>query len=135
MTEKYSESLEMYLETILLLEKENDIVRQTDIASALGISRPSVYNSIRKLRGEKLIRVNDDSSVSLTPFGREKASNVWERHKVFARFLVNIGVDPTVAQQDACKIEHDVSEETFLRIKAWCEAHCNQALLSLDQSV
>ncbi|MGI6249994.1 MAG: metal-dependent transcriptional regulator [Anaerolineaceae bacterium] len=124
MADKFSESLEMYLETILLLIKDKDSVRQVEIADALAVSRPSVHASMRRMQDDGLVIINADSSVSLSAQGLEKARAIWERHEVFARFLIQIGVDPKTAQKDACKIEHDVSEQTFQCIKAWCQAHC-----------
>jgi len=119
------ESSEMYLETILLLERNNPTVRQVDIARALGFKRPTVHVAVKKLAEQKLVHIDGDSKISLTPQGRQIAEAVYTRHKTFTRFLMHLGVDKQTAEIDACRIEHYVSEQTFQRIKAYCEKFLN----------
>ncbi len=120
---KLPESLEMYLETILLLGREGGAVRQVDVARAMGFARPSVHASVTKLQELKLLKTDSSGTLLFTPKGRKLAESIYERHELFARFLVSIGVDPITAQADACKIEHDVSQQTFDRIQAFCESN------------
>ncbi len=123
-SEKLPESLEMYLETILLLQNKGEKVRQVDIARAMGFARPSVHATVNKLMDMGLLKTDTAGGIDFTPAGKKLAQDVYERHYVFAHFLVSIGVDPITAQADACKIEHDVSQMTFERIKAFCERNC-----------
>lgn len=123
-TETHSEipeSAEMYLETILLLERGHPAVRQVDIARALGFKRPTVHIAMKKLAEQNLITIDEGSKVLLTQKGRGVAEAVYERHKIFTRFLIHLGIDEHTAEMDACRIEHYVSEETFQHIKAYCE--------------
>lgn len=130
--EQLSESIEMYLETILILSKDGKDVRQADIARALDFSRPTVHIAIRKMIADGLIAVRDDGLIVLLPDARKLAENIYERHKTFTRFLIHLGVDPDTAEMDACRIEHYVSEQTFQKIKEFCESgRCK----GLDQSL
>lgn len=115
------ESGEMYLETILLLERDHKAVRQVDIARALDFKRPTVHIAVKKLAEQNLVNIDDNAKISLTPQGRAVAESVYERHKIFTRFLIHLGVDELTAEMDACRIEHYVSEKTFQHIKAYCE--------------
>ena len=110
------ESAEMYLETILVLSKEGD-VRSIDIARAMNFSRPSVSVTVHNLEKERYIKINDNGTIVLLPAGREIAERIYERHTVLTDLLVAIGVSEKVAVDDACKIEHDISIETFDCIK------------------
>lgn len=114
---KRQESAEDYLETILILNSTLGMVRSIDIANDMGFSKPSVSVAMKNLRERGLIEV-DDGFITLTESGREAAESVYERHRTLTQFLVGIGVSEKTAAQDACKIEHDISEETFERIKA-----------------
>ncbi|HQN69471.1 MAG TPA: metal-dependent transcriptional regulator [Anaerolineaceae bacterium] len=119
------ESSEMYLETILLLERNNPVVRQVDIARALGFKRPTVHVAVKKLAEQNLVHIDEGSKIALTPQGRQIAEAVFMRHKTFTRFLMHLGVDEQTAEMDACRIEHYVSEQTFQRIKDYCEKFLN----------
>lgn len=119
--EQLSESIEMYLETILILSKEGKDVRQADIARALDFSRPTVHIAIKKMAADGLINM-EEGLIFLQPEARKLAENIYERHKTFTRFLIHLGVDPDVAEMDACRIEHYVSEQTFQKIKEFCES-------------
>lgn len=110
------ESAEMYLETILVLSKKGD-VRSIDIAHEMGFSRPSVSVTIHNLENENYVKIDSDGKITLLPKGLEIAERIWERHTVLTDLFVKIGVSPETAAEDACKIEHDLSIETFDCIK------------------
>jgi Mn-dependent DtxR family transcriptional regulator len=111
------ESAEDYLETILILKEENGNVRAIDIANRLGFTRPSVSIAMKNLRENGYITVSEDSLISLTPKGLAIAEQVYERHQILTDFFVRLGIDEAVAKADACRIEHDLSEQTFDKIK------------------
>jgi len=111
------ESKEDYLERILMLSKKNGSVRSIDIAHDMGFSKPSVSVAMKKLRELKLINVDKDGLIFLTDEGRLIAERTYERHTVLKAILIHIGVDEQVAEDDACKVEHELSEETFSKIR------------------
>ena len=113
---KISESAEMYLETILILSKKGD-VHAIDIVRAMNFSRPTVSVAIHNLEKENLVKISDEDHITLEPAGREIAEKIYERHTVLTSLLVKLGVSEKVAAEDACKMEHDISEETFGCIK------------------
>ena len=110
------ESAEMYLETILVLSKKGD-VRSIDIARAMDFSRPSVSVTVHNLEKEHYIKIKENGTISLESAGREIAERIYERHTVLTDLLISIGVSEKTASEDACKIEHDISVETFNCIK------------------
>jgi len=110
------ESAEMYLETILVLSKKGD-VRSIDIARAMNFSRPSVSVTVHNLEKEHYIKITDKGSIILEPSGLEIAERIYERHTVLTDLLISIGVSEKTAAEDACKIEHDISVESFNCIK------------------
>ena len=114
---KAEESLEDYLETILSLQNKLGQIRSIDIVHELGYSKPSVSVAMKNLREREYITMTSDGYISLTESGRQRAENVLERHKLLYNWLIQIGVSEETAMEDACKIEHDLSEETFLAIK------------------
>lgn len=111
------ESLEDYLETILSLQKKNGHVRSIDIANEMHFSKPSVSVAMKNLREKEYIVMEDDGSIRLTESGRQRAESVLERHTLISDWLISIGVSPETARKDACKVEHDLSEESFEAIK------------------
>ena len=111
------ESVEDCLETILLLQKKLGQVRSIDIVRELDFSKPSVSRAVGLLKNGGYIRVDGDGYITLTAEGHEIADKIYERHTVLAEFLTKLGVDPKIAVQDACKIEHDISDESFDAIK------------------
>lgn len=115
------QSAEDYLETIYVLAQRNGTVRSIDIANELGFSKPSVSVAMKKLREEKLISVDDKGYISLTSNGEKIALTTYQRHTFLTKWLVSLGVDEKTAEQDACRIEHVVSEESFLKIKSFVE--------------
>lgn len=110
------ESAEMYLETILVLSKKGD-VRSIDIAKEMNFSRPSVSVTVHNLEKENYIKISENGLITLEDKGREIAERIYERHTVLTQLLINIGVPADIAEQDACKVEHDLSPETFECIK------------------
>lgn len=123
------ESAEDYLESILVLRERRGQVRSIDVVNELGYSKPSVSIAMKKLRESGYISMDADGSITLNESGLEIASRIYGRHKTITRFFVLLGVDPSVAAEDACKVEHDLSDETFARLKEFVE-HTEQTSLS-----
>jgi len=114
------ESGENYLETILLLKRQKGEVRSIDIANELDFSKPSVSRAVGILRENGYITMEDNGLIEFTEKGRERAEGVYERHRIIGSFLeLSLGLDPAVADTDACRIEHIISPETFERIKKY----------------
>lgn len=111
------ESAENYLETILMLQNKKGNVRSIDIANELSFTKPSVSVAMKGFREEGYITVDDNGFISLTDKGRQIADRVYERHRVIAEALMALGVDEDVALEDSCKIEHDISNQTFEKLK------------------
>ena len=114
---KLYESAEDYLERILILSNQQGIVRSIDIARDMNFSKPSVSIAMHKLEDNGYIKIGDKGELNLTPKGREVAEAVYERHLVITKALVKMGVSEDQAKIDACKIEHDISKETFEALK------------------
>lgn len=114
------ESAEMYLETILVLEKKGE-VRSIDIANATGFSKPTISEQMKKFRENKLIEMDDHNIITLTKKGRKIAERIWERHIMLTKLFMHIGVDAKTAEEDACRIEHYISEETYNKLKEYFE--------------
>ncbi len=111
------ESGEMYLETIHVLSKKSANVRAVDIGEELGYSRPSVSRAMHILKAEGFITIDDIGFVKLTKAGQKIATRIYERHTVLTRLFVNLGVNEKTASDDACRIEHYISDESFKAIK------------------
>lgn len=112
-----NESAENYLETILLLGKSHPVVRSVDIAHELDFKKSSVSVAMKKLREAGHITVTPEGYIYLTETGKEIAETMYERHQLLSAWLIQLGVDPTVAVEDACRIEHVISSESFEAIK------------------
>lgn len=112
-----NESAENYLETILILSKTLPVVRSVDIATELGYKKSSVSIAMKNLREKEHISVSDAGYITLTQTGREIAEMIYERHEVFRTWLTSLGVDEKIASEDACKMEHAMSKESFEAIK------------------
>lgn len=119
---KIQESAENYLETILVLSQRQSFVRSIDIANELSFSKPSVSVAMKNLRQSNLILVNEEGHITLTPSGLAIAAKVYERHTLLSDMLITLGVNPETAVEDACRIEHVISEESFTILKN----HLNQ---------
>lgn len=115
---KIKESAENYLEAILMIKKQKGSVRSIDIAHELNFSKPSVSVAMKALKDDGYITI-DEGSISLTEKGLLVAESVYERHEVIASLLISLGVSNEVAYEDSCKIEHVISEETFLKLKEY----------------
>ena len=114
---KSEESVEDYLETILVLSKWLPVVRSIDIANELEYSKPSVSVAMKNLKGRGYITVSSEGYIVLTEEGRKLASDTYERHTLISQWLVELGVSPETASADACRIEHDLSQESFDALK------------------
>ena len=114
-------SAEDYLEMILRLNEERGYARSVDIATGLSVSKPSVSVAMKQLREGGYILMDKDNYITLTDAGMEIAQRIYERHKVLTRMLAMIGVDEKIAEADACKVEHDISVQTFTAIKEQLE--------------
>ena len=120
---RLQESGEMYLETILILSEKLEHVRSLDVASYMGFSKPSISRAVSLLKNAGYLLLDQAGYLTLTESGRAVAEKIYERHKVLSRFLIGIGVDEKTAQDDACKVEHYISDVTFQRIKAFTKDH------------
>lgn len=113
----YNESQENYLETILMLSKKKPVVRSVDIANELGFKKPSISIAMKNLREQEYITVTPEGYIYLTDSGMKIAKSVFERHETITNILIELGVPENIAEEDACKIEHVISEESFKAIK------------------
>ena len=114
---RIQESGEMYLETILILSKEKSCVRSIDVCEYMGYSKPSISRAVSLLRNSGYVDMDDRGYLSLTDSGRAIAEKIYERHQVLSKVPKNLGVDEKAAAEDACRIEHVISDETFAAIK------------------
>ena len=119
------ESAEMYLETISRLSRDNPHVRSIDVAEALGYSRPSVSRAVGLLKRDGYLQMDQDSALVLTDSGKAIAEKIFERHTVLTTALVSLGVDRETAAEDACRIEHVISDRSFETIKAHLKKFSN----------
>ena len=111
------ESGEMYLETILILSKKGTSVRSIDICEYMGFSKPSVSRAVGLLKSGGFILVDNSGYITLTPEGKDVAQKIYDRHKLLTEFLMHLGVDEAIASDDACKMEHCISDVTFNALK------------------
>ena len=112
------ESGEMYLETVYILSQKSSAVRGIDVGEYMGFSKPSVSRAIGLLKKEGLLATDENGYIKLTEAGEERAKVIYERHTLLSQLLMNLGVDEETATEDACRIEHYISEKTFDAIKA-----------------
>ena len=113
------ESGEMYLEAILVLSKNSNFVRSIDVSEYLGYSKPSVSRAMGILKNGEYIEIDKDGAITLTETGREIAEKIFERHTVLSKLLMKLGVSEETAAADACKMEHAISDESFVAIKRY----------------
>ena len=111
------ESGEMYLETILVLKNRLGLVRSIDIANEMGFSKPTISVAMKKYREDGLVSMDDQGFINLTEEGRDIAQKIYERHQVISHVLMALGVSEKHSTEDACKMEHDISDETFAVLK------------------
>ena len=114
---KSEESVEDYLETILILSRQKAQVRSIDVANELGYSKPSVSVAMKNLRNSGHIRVDENGHITLAPPGKKIAEMIYERHRILSQWLESLGVSRETASEDACRIEHVISESSFQRLK------------------
>ncbi|WP_019879445.1 metal-dependent transcriptional regulator [Succinispira mobilis] len=114
---KIQESAENYLETILILQRRIGLVRSIDIVNEMKFSKPSVSNAMKQFRENGYITVDKQGFITLTPKGQTVAEKTYERHVILTKWLISIGVNEHTALEDACRIEHDLSDESFDKIK------------------
>ena len=119
---------EDYLEAMLMMQEKHGYIRSIDVAEHLGVTKPSVTYTTKRLRESGYITMDRDGLITLTESGMEIASKMLDRHHTLTRFLVAIGVDQKTAEQDACRIEHDISQQTY-------DARCAHAQREADQGV
>ena len=112
-----NESIEDYLETILSLQKKLGQVRSIDIANEMNFSKPSVSVAMKNLREKGFITIDESGHILLTEAGQKQATDVLEKHTILTNWLISLGVDKEIAQEDACRMEHDMSDETFMALK------------------
>ena len=122
------EAAEMYLETILVIQRRQGHVRAIDIANEMSYSRPTVSEQMKKFRENGYVEVAENGFITLTDKGRAIAEPIWERHNVLSMLLMALGVSERTAREDACKIEHDLSPETFARLKEYAARLRGEAL-------
>lgn len=130
---KLHESAENYLETILMLSQRGENVRSVDVANELQFARPSVSVAMKNFRENGLIEVDGAGHLHLTEAGMEIAGRVYERHRVLSDCLIMLGVNEKTAREDACKIEHDLSEESFEKLKEHWKAWRKKSEVSADK--
>ncbi len=117
------ESGEMYLETILILSEKKKDVRSIDICDEMGFSKPSISRAMHLLKDGGYLDIDENGYITLTDLGKEIAEKIYERHRVLTALFVNIGVDEDTASEDACRIEHVISDKTFQAIKKHMKKH------------
>ncbi|WP_278999731.1 metal-dependent transcriptional regulator [[Clostridium] scindens] len=120
---RHNKSSEDYMETILILSRKLPVVRSIDIAVELNFSKPSVSVAMKHLRENGCIVVSQAGFITLTDKGMEIATSVYERHQVLSNWLISLGVDPKTATEDACEMEHQISDESFQAMKKFIEEH------------
>jgi len=118
------ESGEMYLETILVLSQKRQFVRSIDVAEEMGFSKPSVSRAVGLLKNGGYVTMDQSGYLELTEVGREVAEKIYERHTVLTALFEKLGVDSETAVDDACKIEHDISDESFNALKRFIDNNC-----------
>ncbi|NLV87019.1 MAG: metal-dependent transcriptional regulator [Clostridiales bacterium] len=123
---KVRKSGEDYLEAMLILKERFGYIRSVDIAEELGVKKPSVTYATKRLKESGHITMDEDNLITLTEAGMAIATSIYERHKLLTQLFINLGVDEQVAREDACKIEHDLSKETFEAIRRYFESLGNK---------
>ena len=124
---KSHESSEDYLETILILREKNGNVRSIDIVNKMNFSKPSISIAMKKLKSEGMVEMDLNGYITLTPKGEEVARRIYSRHKLLEKCLIAIGVEPETAEEEACRIEHVIDDDTYDKIYAFYERHANSS--------
>ena len=124
---KSHESSEDYLETILILREQNGNVRSIDIVNKMNYSKPSISIAMKKLKSEGLVEMDLNGYITLTTRGEEIAQRIYSRHRLLEKCLIAIGVDPEPAEEEACRIEHVIDDDTYNKINAFYQKHSGTA--------
>ena len=124
---KSHESSEDYLETILILREKNGNVRSIDIVNKMNYSKPSISIAMKKLKSEGLVEMDLNGYITLTTRGEEIAQRIYSRHRLLEKCLIAIGVDPETAEEEACRIEHVIDDDTYNKINAFYQKHSGTA--------
>ena len=111
------QSAEDYLEAMVMMREKHGYIRSVDVAEQLGVTKPSVSYAVKRLRENGYLLMDVDGRITLTEIGEAIAQRIYERHRVLTQYLIGIGVPESIAREDACRIEHDISEETFSAIR------------------
>lgn len=122
-----TEAVENYLEAILVLSQSQDEIRATDICSYMSYSRPTVSIAVKGMKQNGLIHVDEHNRISLTEEGLSIAENIYDRHTTIAKVLMLLGVERAIALEDACKMEHDISNESFSSFKRFLNEHSSKS--------
>lgn len=117
------ESSEDYLEAMLMMKEQHGYIRSIDIAAELGVTKPSVSYATKRLRENGYITMDKEGLITLTDKGMEVANRIYERHKTLTHYFMSLGVDEETAREDACKVEHDLSEQTYEALKRHAEKY------------
>ena len=120
---KIQKAAEDYLEAMLMMQEKHGYIRSIDVAAQLGVTKPSVSYATKRLRENGYIKMDPDGLITLTDKGSEIAERIYERHKLLTDLLVALGVDEAAAREDACRMEHDISEQTFAAIRRHAEEY------------
>lgn len=120
------ESSEDYLETILILRERNGNVRSIDIVNEMNYSKPSISIAMKKLRTSRLIEMDMNGYITLTVEGENIARRIYARHQLLQNVLMSLGVDPATASEEACRIEHDINDDTYNKINEYYQSHMKQ---------
>ncbi len=120
------ESSEDYLEAMLMMKEQHGYIRSIDIAAELGVTKPSVSYATKRLRENGYITMDKEGLITLTEKGLEVANRIYDRHKTLTRYFISLGVDEETAREDACKVEHDLSQQTYDALRRHAEKYHNQ---------
>jgi Mn-dependent DtxR family transcriptional regulator len=129
---KIQQSAEDYLETMLILEEINGYIRSIDIARHMGVTKPTVSYAVKRLKESGYINMESNGPITLAPPGRKIATRVYERHKALTAFLLKLGVSQEQAEEDACKIEHVISHETYVAICDYVNEGNDEKVVNYD---
>ena len=129
---KIQKSSQDYLESMLMMQQEHGYIRSIDVAEHLGVTKPSVSYATKRLRENGYITMDREGFITLTDSGMAIAASMLDRHHTLTRFLITLGVDPKVAEEDACKIEHDISQQTYDAMRAHAQREADQGVAGFD---
>ena len=130
---KIQQSAEDYLETMLILEEKYGYIRSIDIAKHLGVTKPSVSYAVKRLKESGYINMESNGPITLAPPGRKIATRIYERHKALTAFLEILGVDSETSEEDACKIEHVISHDTYVAICKYVNAYSDIRIENFEE--